>query len=553
MTGKNIFKLKGSIIIILILIFCMAFSGQAFAKSKKKKKATPTPTATAEIQAEAVSNTQTPQIQPTAQPGVDQGKTAAYYYDEGLKYEKNMDYKKAYINFYTAVTMDKTYYNAYRKLGNIYFTAKNYKYAVYFYEKYLVYKPNDTELRKFVDSLKARMAIPKPKATVTTGLLLIPEPQGPVPYEFKSPSTAFMMSDFDLISFPLLSGWGSFYARARGQDFFPPPAYISMVSDFIMIFGGGTYYLLKSSGSTKDLSPFYPAGNLCAVMTSSALLFDFASAPFMATENSEKFINYIKTHNIKVPKVPVDYKDPLLSATLSLTAGNIVPGIGHFYCGDTDAGLKLLFITYGINSVLTGAGFFVIGQQHLAGEIIFGIDALVYSILRFADLQGSAAETDGVNEQYYEQKLCPSSPLKKIEIKDEKSPMLAFGIALVPGALVHGAGNFYAENYITAFTLAGWELAGGIMYLAANGPDSNKLWDVGYGINIPANSQGWVKYTGLGLFGLSYLYDIISSPGYTAIYNAVYTNKPGQTMPGKAALMPYFDKNEAGLRLAYNF
>jgi len=319
-----------------------------------------------------------------------------------------------------------------------------------------------------------------------------------------------------------------------------------------MIFGGGTYYLLMQSGA-KDFSAFYPAANLCAVMTSSALLFDFASAPFMATENSEKFINYVKTHNMTVQKTPVDYKDPLLSASLSLTVGNIVPGIGHFYCGDTDMGLKLLFITYGMNSVLTGAGFFVVGQQHLAGEIIFGIDALVYSILRFTDLQGSAAETDGINEQYYEQKLCPNSPMKKIEIKDEKSPILAFGIAMVPGALVHGVGNLYAENYITAFTLAGWELAGGIMYLAANGPASNQTMNLGSGFMVPSNSQGVVKYVGLGIFGLSYIYDIISAPGYTAIYNAEYTNKPGQTMPGKAALMPYFDKDEAGLQVAYNF
>jgi len=548
---KKFFK-GGSTILIFILIFCMAFSG--FAQAKKKKKATAaTPTATATVQTDTAASTMTPQAQPPAPAGVVQGKTAAYYYEEGLRFEKNMDYKNAYANFYMAVNMDKTYYNAYRKLGNIYFTAKNYKYAIYFYEKYLVYKPNDKPLRDFVAGLKAKLAAAKPKPAVTPALPLIPEQQGPMANEFKSPTTALMMADFDLISFPLVSGWGSFYARTRGQDYYPGQASVSIASDIIMAFSAGTYLLLEGS-KAKDLSAFNHVANLCAVLTSSSMIFDFASSPFEATENAEKFINYIKTRNVTVPKDPVQYKDPLLASSLSLVAGNVVPGIGHFYCGDNETGLKLLLITYGMNSVLTGAGFFVMGQQHLAGEIIFAMDALVYSIMRFVDIQGSAAETDGINEVYYEQKLCPNSPLKQIEIKDEKSPALAFGIAAVPGFVVHGLGNLYAENYITAMLLAGWELTGGVMYMAANGPDGSKLMNMGSGFYLPANSQGWVKYAGLGIFGMSYIYDMATAPGYTAIYNAVYTNKTGNIItPNKAAILPYIDKNGAGLELAYNF
>jgi len=83
---------------------------------------------------------------------------------------------------------------------------------------------------------------------------------------------------------------------------------------------------------------------------------------------------------------------------------------------------------------------------------------------------------------------------------------MAFGIALVPGAIIHGAGHFYAGKIGTGFVLLGSELVGtGLIAVGLVG-----------GIETITGKprEGWVieLEAGLVLFVGSWIYDIIGSP-----------------------------------------
>ena len=88
-----------------------------------------------------------------------------------------------------------------------------------------------------------------------------------------------------------------------------------------------------------------------------------------------------------------------------------------------------------------------------------------------------------------------------------KSPWIAFGIALVPGAVVHGAGHFYAGKIKTGFLLLGVEVVGASLVMTAAlagfaeamGGESDldvELWGI----------------VGFALFVGSWAYDVIGSP-----------------------------------------
>jgi hypothetical protein len=280
--------------------------------------------------------------------------------------------------------------------------------------------------------------------------------------------------------------------------------------------------------------------NFSAYLFSSALIFDYVSAPFMATESSLDFLYFAKNNEMRIEEKKVDYRDPAFTALISGVAGSVIPGAGHFYAGDNDTAVKLLIFTPLVSGAAMITGGILWGMSDpnmsLAGEITFYSGLGIYAICRMIDLYGSQAHCDKVNEEYYKQLLCPNSPYILKEKKDEKEPWLAFLISLVP---VPGSGNFYAENYWTSATLLGAGAAGAAMYFGASGTDA---------------TSEYMRWGGLALMALSKIYDIASAPGYTAIYNAVYTNRQEREKSiGKVTMVPSLLQGGAALNLSYSF
>jgi TM2 domain-containing membrane protein YozV len=112
----------------------------------------------------------------------------------------------------------------------------------------------------------------------------------------------------------------------------------------------------------------------------------------------------------------------------------------------------------------------------------------------------------GYSALLFAQQTNDSAKVADFESRKLKNPWLAFGIALVPGAIIHGAGHFYAGRIGTGFVLLGSELIG------------TGLIGVGLisGIETITGEprEGWVieLEVGLILFVGSWIYDIIGSP-----------------------------------------
>ncbi len=107
-----------------------------------------------------------------------------------------------------------------------------------------------------------------------------------------------------------------------------------------------------------------------------------------------------------------------------------------------------------------------------------------------------------MNDTIYD-KANESKPVKL------KSPTTALVIALVPGAVVHGAGHFYAGKTKTAIGLFGAEIAGAA--LTSLGLLGSLRGDTG-GEGDGSLAGPVVLSLGLGLFVGSWIYDVIGSP-----------------------------------------
>ncbi len=106
----------------------------------------------------------------------------------------------------------------------------------------------------------------------------------------------------------------------------------------------------------------------------------------------------------------------------------------------------------------------------------------------------------------FAQQTNDSAKVANFESRKLKSPWVAFGIALVPGSIIHGAGHFYAGRIGTGFVLLGSEFVGtGLIAVGLVG-----------GIETITGEprEGWVieLEAGLVLFVGSWIYDIIGSP-----------------------------------------
>jgi len=441
-------------------------------------------------------------------------KKADELYVKGKRREEAGKYKEALKFYGEALRTDKTYYLVYKNIGNCFFALYNYKQAITYYNAYLKYEKNDKKILEYVEKLNAAIKTNKP--------ILYPEFK--IPYEFKSPSTTFLFSNLDLIPPLMLLGCGTQYSQTREHG-----AILSTPSvlTFLGICTLGSGFLLKSNTSI-----LLTGGGIIGL----AYIVDFISSPFFATENSLKFIDYIKKTPLPIKKEKLDYKDPVFASALSL----VFTGAGYFYAGDLWGGLRSILIT----SLLTGAGCgiaFLTSKPDKPETLVNNLTlwAIPGAIIgKIIDLYTCVLYVDKVNEEYYKQLLCPNSPYRIKEAKPKKSPFLAFAISLIP---VPGLGNLYAENYWTAFTTFAFAAGGAGLYFSI--PDSNLI----------RYDQMFLKYSGAGIFAFAYLYNLLSAPGYTAIWNAVYAGEGQNLTKENTAFVPILLKDGIGLQLTYNF
>jgi len=451
-------------------------------------------------------------------------------YKKGLAYEKEGNYKKAFFEYEKVLNTKIKYPQIYKRLGMCYYYFGNYEYAIKYFQEYLKYFPSDNNIRNYIPKLQQQMKFKEQKYLASVAPTA----------EFKSPLSAILFSHIDLLPPAIFyQGYGNFYSRNRGQNWIPVSSSLSLLG--IFAFAGGAALQMYS----ENIDPlFFSLYALSGYLISSALIFDLFSSPFIATESTENFIWHAKTNNVTLQKNKIDYKDPALTALISLIGGSIVPGAGHFFAGDNDTAIKLLIITPLIAGTTCGVGLVLSGNDDMhtreIGKAILGTGFGIYGIMRLIDLYGSLLHCDKISEEYYKQLVNPNSPFVLKEKKEEKEPWIAFLISLIP---IPGSGNFYAENYWTAGTLLGASILSTITYfsiLEIN--DTTKI----------------LKYTFLGISCLTKLYDIMSAPGYTAIYNAVYTNKQERERKLNSQQNVYlypsiFENNSLGISISYKF
>jgi TM2 domain-containing membrane protein YozV len=127
------------------------------------------------------------------------------------------------------------------------------------------------------------------------------------------------------------------------------------------------------------------------------------------------------------------------------------------------------------------------------------------SLTQLSSPKSSLLQSEHLN-LLFAQQTNDSVKVANFESRKLKNPWVAFGIALVPGSIIHGAGHFYAGRIGTGFVLLGSELVGtGLIVVGLVG-----------GIETITGEprEGWVieLEAGLVLFVGSWIYDIIGSP-----------------------------------------
>ncbi|HRU38993.1 MAG TPA: tetratricopeptide repeat protein [Candidatus Goldiibacteriota bacterium] len=445
----------------------------------------------------------------------------------GMILEKAGEYKKAFREYSKIIDAKINYPQVHKRLAACYMAFKQYDYAVIHYKKYLEAFPDDKEAAEFAANLEKKVKEKEQKrlSMNTTGA------------EFKSPLSALMFSNIGLLPPAFLfQGYGSVYARNRSQSWFPVSSSMAVLAGFLLAADWGI-----RANNVQGIEPLFSSTqSFSAFLYSSAILLDAIPAPFIATESSLEFLYFAKNNSMKLEEAQVEYRDPAFTAFVSMAGGSVVPGAGHFFAGDTDTGFKLLILTPILAGGTMITGMALAGNDDpgmkTAGNITFYSGLGIYFVCRMIDLYGSLTHTDRVNEEYYKQLLCPNSPRRIKERLPEKEPLLAFAASLIP---VPGTGNFYAENYWTAATLAGAGAAGAITYFAASGSDPASVY---------------TRYAGLGLLVLAKLYDIASAPGYTAIWNAVHTGRQERERgEDKAVFTPLVSSDAFGLRAGWEF
>lgn len=453
-------------------------------------------------------------------------KQANEFYNKGKDNESMGKYKEALREYAVVLKTDKDYYPVYKNIGNCFFAIDEHKKALYYYKIYLEHNKADKTVLRYTEMLDA---------AIKTGNT-VSYPDFVIPYEIKSPSTALLFSHLNFLP-PLMPymGYGTLYSQSRGQGrIFPTPAVLSFVGIGIMSFSLGLTYFVTGREQAND--SIFCSGALCFPI---GYFVDLFSAPVFATDNSLKFLEYIKQTPLPLKDKKQEYKDPALATTLSL----LFPGAGYFYAEDFWGGFRSILISSALTGIGSSIAWATSKPENLIDKILLW-GGIFYAAGKLIDIYSCSLYIDKVNEEYYKQMLCPNSPYRLKETKEEKDTGLGLLLSFIP---VPGLGNLYAEDYSAALVDVAYTAAGlGIFF----------------GIKTSVNERGdiiydntfWLKCTGLVIASWVYISNLLSVPNKIEIWNAVYAGKKNEgILKEKVDLMPVFIKDGFGLQLTYNF
>lgn len=113
----------------------------------------------------------------------------------------------------------------------------------------------------------------------------------------------------------------------------------------------------------------------------------------------------------------------------------------------------------------------------------------------------------GYSNLLFAQQTNDSVKIRNFSSRKLKSPWIAFGIALVPGFVVHGAGHFYAGRIGTGLLLLGTEVVGMSLLVYAAVSSIALAW----GGEYDPEAELWA-IGGLVLFMGSWICDMVGSP-----------------------------------------
>ena len=106
-------------------------------------------------------------------------------------------------------------------------------------------------------------------------------------------------------------------------------------------------------------------------------------------------------------------------------------------------------------------------------------------------------------------------------ILEPKDPILAMVVAIGPGILAHGFGNFYAEDYTMGMLLFGLEVVSLVVisvgYVTYTSPDN--FTEIGGNTDEASRGGLLTLVSGVALFAATYLVDIVTAGGAAEQYN----------------------------------
>ncbi len=268
-----------------------------------------------------------------------------------------------------------------------------------------------------------------------------------------------------------------------------------------------------------------------------AYLGDMFSSVFYAKDNSIKFIEYIKETPRPLKEQKQDYKDPVRASTLSL----LFTGAGYFYLNDYWGGIRSMLISSLVTGLASGIAFLA-SDKSLSNMLSLSIP--VYFVCKLIDIYGCTLHADKINEEHYKQLLCPNSPYRLKEKKDEKNIALGLLLSFAP---IPELGNIYAEDYSAAVIDIIYTTIGLGMFLGINATPIGSQ-------TMVYNTEFWLKYTGLLIVSRAYISNLISVPNKLEIWNTVYAGKKHEEIfKEEVNLSPVLIKDGFGLQLSCSF
>lgn len=137
----------------------------------------------------------------------------------------------------------------------------------------------------------------------------------------------------------------------------------------------------------------------------------------------------------------------------------------------------------------------------------------------------------------------------KINTAKYWDPLDAFGLAVIPGVIVRGAGHWYAKRYLTGTALFIASVIGLKLYISAQDPSGWEGYRDGHPIWHENKYYKLQRYSGLFIWFGTWAYDLIGAPIICIHHN----RQVKAALSVRPCLMKNRDGASAGIQFSYSF